>query len=210
MKKKKAVKVILWILAAIFVIAAIGVGGLYYYWKFEVIPRLMPSASPGVAGEVIPETALPENAGEVLIEQVEAIIQENDMQDYLNQESPKEAGRLLNLLEAAKKKKEAQRQERIQAEIPAPVQETLAPVATEKPKTAKSAYEKYKDQIDPRDLAAGLALASKVDVGYIMGLLSGGLTSEERSELKKYLMQRMSSSEISKGIQLFSKYSYLL
>ena len=112
MKKKKAVKVILWILAAIFVIAAIGVGGLYYYWKFEVIPRLMPSASPGVAGEVIPETALPENAGEVLIEQVEAIIQENDMQDYLNQESPKEAGRLLNLLEVAKKKKEAQRQER--------------------------------------------------------------------------------------------------
>ena len=33
MKKKKAVKVILWVLAAIFVIAAIGVGGLYYYWK---------------------------------------------------------------------------------------------------------------------------------------------------------------------------------
>ena len=210
MKKKKAVKVILWVLAAIFVIAAIGVGGLYYYWKCKVVPRLMPSASPSVAGEVIPETALPENVGEVLIEQVEAIIQENDMQEYLNQESPKEAGRLLNLLEVAKQKKEAQRQEQIQAEIPAPAQETLAPAATEKPKTAKSAYEKYQDQIDPRDLAAGLALARKVDVGYIMGLLSGGLTSEERSELKKYLMQRMSSSEISKGIQLFSKYSYLL
>ena len=67
MKKKKAVKVILWVLAAIFVIAAIGVGGLYYYWKCKVVPRLMPSASPSVAGEVIPETALPENVGEVLI-----------------------------------------------------------------------------------------------------------------------------------------------
>ena len=210
MKKKKAVKIILWVLAAVLVVAAIGVGGLYYYWKNKVIPRLMPSASPSVAGEVVPDAELPENVGEVLIEQVEAIIQENDMQAYLNQESPKEVGRLLNLLEVAKHKKEEQRQEAQKAENPAPIQETLAPVQTEKPKSAKSAYEKYKDQIDPKDLAAGLALARKVDVGYILGLLSGGLTAEERSELKKYLMQRMSSSEISKGIQLFSKYSYLL
>ena len=85
---------------------------------------------------------------------------------------------------------------------------TAAP--TSKSTSKPSKYDKYKDQVDPKDLKDALSIAGKVDAGYILGLTSGGLTSEERSELKKYLMSRLSSSEISRGIQLFAKYSYLL
>ena len=60
------------------------------------------------------------------------------------------------------------------------------------------------------DMAAAASLASKVDPGYILGLLSGGLTPEEKKELKDYLTGRLSGAEISKGIELYNKYSYLL
>lgn len=83
-----------------------------------------------------------------------------------------------------------------------------------KPKKDKSeynsSYDYVKDNIDPDDLKKGMSLASKADVSYILGLLNGGLTSAEKKELKAYLKSRYTSSEISSGISLYNKYSYLL
>lgn len=73
-----------------------------------------------------------------------------------------------------------------------------------------SQYDYVKDNIPSSDFSRGMALASKVDMGYISGLLAGGLTSEERSELKAYLTSHFSGSEIAEGISLYSKYSHLL
>ena len=67
-----------------------------------------------------------------------------------------------------------------------------------------------KSQIPAGDIAAATALAAKVDAGYILGLLSGGLTPEEKRELKEYLTSRLSGAEISRGIELYNKYAYLL
>lgn len=67
-----------------------------------------------------------------------------------------------------------------------------------------------KSQIPAGDMAAATALAAKVDAGYILGLLSGGLTPEEKRELKEYLTSRLSGAEISRGIELYNKYAYLL
>lgn len=71
-------------------------------------------------------------------------------------------------------------------------------------------YEQIKEDVDKNDLARAMQLAGKVDVSYILGLLKGGLTAEEKAELKAYLKQRLSGSEISDGISLYTKYSYLL
>lgn len=83
-----------------------------------------------------------------------------------------------------------------------------------KPKKDKSeynsSYDYVKDNVSPEDLKKGMSLASKADVSYILGLLNGGLTPAEKKELKAYLKSRYTSGEISSGISLYNKYSYLL
>ena len=85
---------------------------------------------------------------------------------------------------------------------------------TEKPKKKRSQYgsqyDYAKDNIPSSDFSRGMALVSRVDMGYVSGLMAGGLTPEEKSELKAYLTSRFSGSEIAEGLALYSKYSYLL
>ena len=88
---------------------------------------------------------------------------------------------------------------------------TEAPKKTEKKRSDyKSQYDYVKDNVPASDFSRGISLASRVDIGYVTGLLSGGLTAEEKRELKAYLTARFSGSEIAEGISLYSKYSYLL
>lgn len=88
---------------------------------------------------------------------------------------------------------------------------TEAPKKTEKKRSDyKSRYDYVKDNVPAADFSRGISLASRVDIGYVTGLLSGGLTAEEKRELKAYLTARFSGSEIAEGISLYSKYSYLL
>lgn len=74
----------------------------------------------------------------------------------------------------------------------------------------KSTYDYVKDNVAPSDFAKGSSLASRVDIGYILGLLSGGLTKEEKKELLQYLSERFTEAEINEGVALYKKYSYLL
>lgn len=99
------------------------------------------------------------------------------------------------------------------SESPAPTEQpapTAAPKSTKAPAKSTNRIDEIKSQIPASDMAAATALASKVDPGYILGLLSGGLTIEEKRELKAYLQARLSGAEINKGIALYNKYSYLL
>ena len=93
--------------------------------------------------------------------------------------------------------------------------ETGAPdQSTQKPKKPaeeyKNIYEYAKDNVDSNDLKTGMSFASRIDVAYILGLLKDGLTVPEKRELKAYLKQHFTNSEISQGISLYNKYSYLL
>ncbi|MBQ3038644.1 MAG: hypothetical protein IJD30_05650 [Clostridia bacterium] len=91
---------------------------------------------------------------------------------------------------------------------PTPSQQPQKP---KKPATEyKSTYDYVKDNVTPSDFKKGSNFASRVDIGYILGLLSGGLTKSERKELKQYLSERFSQAEINEGIALYKKYSYLL
>lgn len=124
-----------------------------------------------------------------ILEEVQTTLEEEEVKQYINEENPQETEELNVIIEDAKERNE---QSKSSGEA------------------SKSKYEQAKEQIAPADLKDGMALAAKVDAGYILGLLGGGLTVEEKKELKAYLTSRLSSSEISRGIELFAKYSYLL
>lgn len=86
--------------------------------------------------------------------------------------------------------------------------------STKKPQKDKSQYssnyEYVKDNVDSNDFEVGVEFASRIDVGYVLGIVSGGITDAERQELKTYLKKHFTSEEIAMGIRLYTKYSYLL
>ena len=93
-------------------------------------------------------------------------------------------------------------------------EETPDKTTTQQPKKPpeeyNNVYDYAKDNIDSKDLKKGMNFASRIDVAYILGLLKDGLTVPEKRELKAYLKKHFTSSEISEGIALYNKYSYLL
>lgn len=183
-KTKKIVLIVLAVIMGLLIIAAgAGVGVYQFYIKPKI--NAVTQSENGEKSNF--------NANKIL-EEVETTIQEEDIKNYLNEEDPNNSEELLGTIQEAKERNEQKNTQ---------VQEN-------KSSEKKTKYEEIKEQVAPADLKDGMALASKVDAGYILGLLSGGLTAEEKSELKAYLTARLSSGEISRGIELFAKYSYLL
>lgn len=89
-------------------------------------------------------------------------------------------------------------------------QQSASSTTTKSSGKKQTLMEKARANVDPADFADGMRIASKVDTGYLMGLMSGGLTAEEKAEAKKYLKSRLTSAEISRVKKYIAKYSYLL
>lgn len=77
-------------------------------------------------------------------------------------------------------------------------------------KEYESTYDYIKDNVETSDFKKGVSFASRIDIAYILGLLKDGLTVPEKRELKAYLLERFTQKEVSEGISLYNKYSYLL
>lgn len=69
--------------------------------------------------------------------------------------------------------------------------------------------EEHRDEIDSDDLADFRRIYSSVDIGYIQGLMDGGLDDEETSQLKAYLRSTL-GGDYERAKELFYEYSYLL
>ena len=98
----------------------------------------------------------------------------------------------------------------ISTPVPVPA-ETAPPAAPEQySNTASSAYERIAAAASAQDMADGLRIISKLDMGYVSSLTADGLTKAEKSELKKYVKTVLSSSEISRALALYRAYSKYL
>ncbi len=93
---------------------------------------------------------------------------------------------------------------------PAP-QEVVKPTAPpEIANEATSAYERISKVASDKDMSDGLAIISKLNMGYIASLISGGLTPAEKSELKSYVYSKLTKAEISRSLDLYNKYKKYL
>lgn len=89
---------------------------------------------------------------------------------------------------------------------PIPVPQSPA-VSTTTPTTA---YERIAAVATAEEMAEGLRIISKVDISYVTSLTAGGLTPEEKAELKAYVASRLTGAEISRAMALYNKYSKYL
>lgn len=86
--------------------------------------------------------------------------------------------------------------------IPSPPPETQKQVAT--------AYDRIAAVASQQEMASGLAIISKLDMGYVASLIANGLTPAEKSELKSYVYSKLTKAEISRSIELYNKYKKYL
>lgn len=77
-------------------------------------------------------------------------------------------------------------------------------------KDGTTAYERISAVATSEEMADGLAIISKLDMGYVASLMADGLTSSEKTELKNYVYSKLTSSEISRALQLYNKYKKYL
>ena len=96
---------------------------------------------------------------------------------------------------------------------PAP-KPTVAPVIPTPPpsaeKLAASAYDRIAAVATSQEMADGLAIISKLDMGYVASLVADGLTPKEKEELKTYVYSKLTKAEISRALELYNKYKKYL
>ncbi len=72
------------------------------------------------------------------------------------------------------------------------------------------AYEKISKEASQKEMSDGLAIIRKLDISYIVSLLSEGLTAEEKGLIKSHVYQRLTRAEISRALELYQKYKKYL
>lgn len=79
------------------------------------------------------------------------------------------------------------------------------PTPSPTPMTKKSLKEKLKAAMTADEFAFALSLYSRIDLGYAQSLLK-----TDRAAAKAYIYSKASSAEISRALEIYAKYSYLL
>ena len=216
MANKKTIKIIKITAIVLASIIAVSVAGMYVAFRCVIKPKtqdIIKAVDKILADEEIQQAVKPylqsEEMNEILKNIGETAGIDNtgeNVSEQTENESQQSAGKTPAEKNSEPKNNQAQNNN-------SSSKNKTAAQATAKPKDRSeynSQYDYVKDNVPASDFSRGMALVSRVDIGYVTGLLSGGLTAKEKSELKSYLTSRFSGSEIAEGMALYSKYSYLL
>lgn len=93
---------------------------------------------------------------------------------------------------------QARKKERLEDKIG----DTEIKMNSEKP---KSKTERVLSAMTPSEAAFAMSVYNRVDVGHVQSLMK-----TDRAAAKAYVTERLSSAEISRAFELYSKYAYLL
>lgn len=217
----KAKKILLNILAALIAFILIFAAAGFIFIRFYVMPKYNENAQlenrSELTGSDIADFAkyftnkqlianlknFDRSAAKDVLEAMTEIADENPPQ----QENPSDwDSKLTELLRRASENgKNVLSSKRTQITQSVPPSETTQ-IAQNVPSSQQSAYDRIMAAADKDEISAGLAIISKIDVSTINSLQSQGKTEE----LKAYIREHLSSSEISVSLALYNKYKHLL
>lgn len=222
MKQKKAARVMLDILIG-FVIAVLVVAvGAFFALKLVVLPRYAERLADEGHGEIAEAVKNNNNLG--AFASIGKLLSNPDVINFVSSINRETANSVLDVLDTLDSEY-AETEEGPWITGDSAVHSVLkkaepAPTASPEPvrapekvivsKTPQTAYERIAAAATAEDMADGLRIVSKLDVGYVTSLTEGGLTGEEKNELSKYVHSVLSSSEISRALQLYRTYSKYL
>ncbi|MCR4693606.1 MAG: hypothetical protein K5664_06975 [Firmicutes bacterium] len=187
-KKKKVLKVLIWIISIICVLLVAVVIGAYSYFKFYLAPKITPGGENSSENTAISFT---EVAKELSDKQVLDNIINFDKQSA--SEMLTALNEIETEIEVPKTPAEPEKKEENKSDVKVPNE-------------GKTAYERIMNEASKDEISQGMAIISKVDISKVTELRKQG----KNSEIKEYIKSVLTSSEISAALKLYNKYKHLL
>jgi hypothetical protein len=196
MKKNKFLKVLLWIIAVLVILAVITVICAYSYFKFVFMPKLSGENPDFSEDNAISFTEIAkELSDKQVIDNIinfdkqsasEMLSAMNELNEEMqNQDTKTDSNGKTNNNEKTNSKSDA--------ELSVPAE-------------GKTAYQRIMNEASKDEISVGMSIISKVDISKVNELRRQG----KNSEIKAYLKSVLSSSEISTALKLYNKYKHLL
>lgn len=194
MKKKKFLKVLLWVLISIAVLLIITALGVYSYFRFVVFPKI--GGFDSDSGDAISFTEVAKELSDKQV--IDNIIN-------FDKQSASEMLSALNELEAEMQEAEKGSNSK-NTENSTKNSDNQKNTAIPAPAEGKTAYERIMNEASKDEISVGMSIISKVDMSKVNELRKQG----KNSEIKAYLRSVLTSSEISTALKLYNKYKHLL
>lgn len=197
-KKKKALKIFLWIVAVILAIVILIVAGAYAYFKF-VISKNFATDNQNLSDSGISFTDV---AKELADKQVIDNIINFDKQS---------ASEMLAALNELEQEADSDNKESVPEKKPenneSKVSDTpSSEIASQVPQEGKTAYQRIMNTASKDEISQGMSIISKIDMAKVNELRKQGKTGE----IKAYVKSVLSPGEISAALSLYKKYKHLL
>lgn len=186
-KKKKFLKIFLWIITIIFGLFLAAVIGAYCYFHFYLIPKV--SDNSDILGE-----------GDISISDVARDLSDKQIIDNILNFDKESASEMLTALNELETEIEGAQND---------VKENVKPSDKDSKSITsdgKNAYQRIMKEADKDDISEGLAIIAKVDISRVNELRKQG----KNDEIKEYLKSVLTSGEISAALRLYNKYKHLL
>lgn len=220
--------ILLGIIAALLIVAIAG----YFIMKEVILPRYTQKLAEQGRGEIA--QVVEENANLGSLASLGSLLSDRGVMNFLkniDRDSAKSVLEVLDTLDQEYSEAEAPSDNAgsasdpwkvmdrlyVPAQTPAPAPSEPQPSAQpQKQPSASSgasgstAYERIAAVATADEISDGLKIISKLDMGYVSSLTAGGLTSEEKKELKAYVQSVLTSAEISRAMSLYRAYSKYL
>ena len=227
MKQRNAARIVLNILIGLLIAAMVVAAGALAVARFVVLPKYEQKLREQGRGEIAEAVKNNNNLGAFAT--LGKLLSNPDVVNFLSNINRETATSVLDVLDTLDSEYTEETageqvgpwivsdsmQTKITKPAPAPTPAPTEAPALEVPKnptakTPQTAYERIAAAATTEDMADGLAIISKLDVGYVTSLTAGGLTSEEKKELSKYVHSVLSGAEMSRAVQLYRTYSKYL
>lgn len=189
--KNKALKVIIWVLAVLLILAVLILAAGYSYLKFFILPKLNQNITN--PDEKINVSDIAKDFGDKQI--IDNIINfdKNSASDMLS---------IITELDEENKAKDSENASKTDDKNEEP--ENTVPIDILKEGT--TAYQRIMNAATKEEISQGSAILAKIDMSKVNALRkSGDLTA-----LKEYIQSRLSPVEISTALHLYNKYKHLL
>ncbi len=197
MKNKKVwktvLKVFLWIAGVLAVVAVVAVLLL----KFVFVPKITQKLRDKGMEEIAVLVEDNNNVGTML--EVAEVVTDKGVADLLQNLDANSKSAVIKVLDDLEKEV-----------LGTSEQEDDEPEEESEEDKELTAYERISKEASQKEMSDGLAIIRKLDMSYIASLLSGGLTSKEKGELKRYVYSKLTRSEINRALELYNKYKKYL
>ena len=221
--------ILLGIIAALLIAAVVG----YFVIKQVILPRYTQRLSENGHSEIA--QAVEDNANLGTLASLGSLLSDRDVMNFLkniNRENAKSVLEVLDELEqdyadeeeqpTASVSNTANETWQVKDILPIPTPVPAPPPTPEAPQeetpantaspsvSGSTAYERIAAAATAEEMSDGLKIISKLDMSYVSSLTAGGLTAEEKKELKAYVQATLTSAEISRAMALYKAYSKYL